>query len=100
MIGAKRAAEPIIAALSVQSAGGTSLSRTPRASHDAVERGTQRAVGGDAAAEGQRPPLTPIERPLGLRDELADDRGLEARGEIGPSPFQLVVGEVAHRVDQ
>ena len=81
-----RAADAIIAALSVQSSPGTSLRRIPRS---LTERGDPLA---QRARSPRRPPPSatashspPATRPLELRDQLADDGGLVAGRQVGAS---------------
>ena len=80
--------------------GGTSLSWTPRSSQSAGDRLAQGAVGGDAAAERDRRPLPPLQRPLELRDQLADRGRLEARREVGAALLDPLRAEVAAEVDE
>ena len=84
-----RAAEAIIAALSVQSASGASAA-SGRAR-------PQLRVGGDAADDRDR-----ARRSGGLDppDERAHDRPLVARGEVGAPRLELAGVQVAHRVEQ
>ena len=89
---AKRAADAIIAALSVQSERGTK-----RASG---KRGAKLRVGGDAADDRDRAVPGLFRGGVEPADEGADDRALVRRRKIRPSRRKLGLGEVAHRVEQ
>ena len=96
----KRAAEAIIAALSVQSETGTSLSRRPSSSQSAWVRARSSvfaATPPPSAMAGQSPAAG---RAAQLRDELIDDRPLEGGGEVGPPALGLLRPEIADLVDQ
>ena len=89
---AKRAADAIIAALSVQSERGAK-----RASGSAARSSE---FGGDAADDRDRPVPGLSGGSVETADEGADDRALIRRREIRPSRRELGLGEVAHRVEQ
>ena len=89
---AYRAAEAIIAALSVHSASG--------AKRGLRQRRAQLRVGRDPADD--RDPLgADLRRRLASSaDERADDRPLVARREVGPAALELLRAEVTHGVEQ
>ena len=96
----KRAAEPIIAALSVQRSSETSFSRTPRRSQISAGALAQQRVRRDAAAERDGLPLAALQRTLELRRRAARRPRPESwrRGRPG-APRSSPSGEVADRVD-
>src|SRR5512133_556634 len=71
-----------MAALSVQSEIGTSLSRRP------------------SSAQGDRRPVAGTRGALELDDELIDDRPLEGGGQIGSPALRLLRPQVTDSVDE
>ncbi len=64
------------------------------------DRGAQRTVGGDAAAERDRVPVALLQRPLQFRGQLPDHGGLEGGGEVGPPLGHALLAELAAAVDE
>ena len=52
----------------------------------------QLAVRGDAAADGEAVQTGPLQRPLGARDQVGDDRRLVGGGEVGAARSAVCSG--------
>ena len=81
--------------MSTQSAGGSRLRRGAARGAGLGQRLAQAAVGRHSADDRELAAARGLERPDGALDELPDDRGLVARGEVGPRVGKPVA-ELAH----
>ena len=94
------AAAAIMAALSVHSSGGTSLSRRPRRSQIGFDPVAEQRVRRDPHRRARRRPSSRRPRSLEPRGELLDDGRLEAGREVPPSGARARRGEIANGVDE